>query len=391
MLPAGTSSSPPPPSPDRWAASTDRSYESSFLNPSPSALTLNLEDAPEESFETSILRPSGSPSSVNRLSTIPPSPLSMAEAPIGLPALSPVPPLSESAESEDAATPTTLSFTSTLSGSSPTSSLSSFISESASLLHDLEEQAEEAEEAMSEVRTVPTLLSTPSERALTLTPTPMRSPQLGTPSASVAVSVTTPHGEGSTDRSSLRTVDSESTVTERDLGRDMDELAAQLREYDHNRGLEHQDVQANLQALREELHDLAEFLHRTPPPPATIVVSRPAPPAPAQAIPPLPDALLLFLAMPPSASLSLLWQPCPDGRSQSRRHYRRQRSPPRSFVAQLPSIVQSKTISQLQVQPPFGARRSWAMSRIPFRSGESGLAFVGNDNSGSTTPSIYLR
>lgn len=83
----------------------------------------------------------------------------------------------------------------------------------------------------------------------------------------------------------------------------MDELVAQLREYDHHRGAEHQDVQANLQALREELHDLAEFLHRTPPPvPApttTIVVTRPAPvtaapaPAPAPAQPAVPQRIIL--------------------------------------------------------------------------------------------------
>ena len=93
-----------------------------------------------------------------------------------------------------------------------------------------------------------------------------------TPEASLAVSLTTPQGSGDTEQSSLRTVPSVSTITERDLGRDIDRLADELRTYDHARGMETQDVIDNVRALRQELQDLADFLHRTPSPPLTPVV-----------------------------------------------------------------------------------------------------------------------
>ena len=82
-----------------------------------------------------------------------------------------------------------------------------------------------------------------------------------TPEASLAVSLTTPQGSEDMEQSSLRTVPSDSTVTERDLGRDIDRLADELRTYDHARGLEAQDVIDNVRALRQELQDLADFLH----------------------------------------------------------------------------------------------------------------------------------
>jgi hypothetical protein len=58
-----------------------------------------------------------------------------------------------------------------------------------------------------------------------------------TPEASLAVSLTTPQGSGDTEQSSLRTVPSVSTVTERDLGHDINRLADELRTYDHTQGL----------------------------------------------------------------------------------------------------------------------------------------------------------
>ena len=92
-----------------------------------------------------------------------------------------------------------------------------------------------------------------------------------TPEASLVVSLTTPQGSGDTEQSSLRTVPSDSTVTERDLGRDIDRLADELRTYDHARGLETQDVIDNVRALRQELRDLADFLQRTPSPSSPVV------------------------------------------------------------------------------------------------------------------------
>src|SRR5882757_5445759 len=73
-----------------------------------------------------------------------------------------------------------------------------------------------------------------------------------TPEASLVVSFTTPQGSGDTEQSSLRTVPSDSAVTERDLGREIDRLVDELRTYDQTRGLETQDVIDNVRALRQE-------------------------------------------------------------------------------------------------------------------------------------------
>jgi hypothetical protein len=82
------------------------------------------------------------------------------------------------------------------------------------------------------------------------------------------VSITTPQGSGATEQSSLRTLPSTiSTVTQRDLGRDLDRLADEIRAYDQTRGLENQDLADNVRALRDELHGLADYLRRTPSPP----------------------------------------------------------------------------------------------------------------------------
>ena len=54
-----------------------------------------------------------------------------------------------------------------------------------------------------------------------------------------------------------------STLTERDLGHDIDRLADELRTYDHAQGMETQGVIDNMRALRQELQDLADFLHQT--------------------------------------------------------------------------------------------------------------------------------
>jgi hypothetical protein len=88
-----------------------------------------------------------------------------------------------------------------------------------------------------------------------------------TPEGSVIVSISTPHAGGETEKSSLRTIPSVSTRTETDLGRDLERLADDLRAYDQTRGLENQELRDNIQALRDELRDLAAFLTRSPPRP----------------------------------------------------------------------------------------------------------------------------
>ena len=98
-----------------------------------------------------------------------------------------------------------------------------------------------------------------------------------TPEGTIEVSISTPHGSGDTTQSELQTVPSVSIATERDLGRDIDSLADEIRTYD-------QDIADNVRALRDELRDLAQFLHRTPSPPVVVtappVVVAPIPPAP---------------------------------------------------------------------------------------------------------------
>jgi hypothetical protein len=88
-----------------------------------------------------------------------------------------------------------------------------------------------------------------------------------TPEGSVIVSISMPHAGGKTEKSSLRTIPSVSTRTETDLGRDLERLADDLRAYDQTIGLENQELGDNIQALRDELRDLAAFLTWSPPRP----------------------------------------------------------------------------------------------------------------------------
>ena len=112
-----------------------------------------------------------------------------------------------------------------------------------------------------------------------LQPTPIPSPRISigaTPSVSLIVSVTTPHGSGETEQSSLRTIQTESTPTERDIGRDLADLADEIRGYDQQRGTENNNILDNVQSLRNELRELVQFLDRTPPAaPAPVVVAQP--------------------------------------------------------------------------------------------------------------------
>jgi hypothetical protein len=106
---------------------------------------------------------------------------------------------------------------------------------------------------------------------------PVPSTQMRTPEGSIIVTLSTPRGSAHSARSSLRTETSESTVTERNLSRDIDRLADDLRRYDDARGDENREIADNVRALRNELHDLSEFLHRTPSPPAASVHIQPVP------------------------------------------------------------------------------------------------------------------
>lgn len=99
------------------------------------------------------------------------------------------------------------------------------------------------------------------------------------------MSVSTPHGSGGTQQLSLRTEESEeeeSLPTPRDIARDIDKLAEDLRHYDDARGLEHKEIADGVKALRDELQDLSQFLHqrRTPPPNVVRIIEERVVPAP---------------------------------------------------------------------------------------------------------------
>ena len=80
------------------------------------------------------------------------------------------------------------------------------------------------------------------------------------PEGLVIISISTPHGGGETEKLSLRTIQSISTRMEMDLRQDLERLAEELRAYDQARGLENQGLGDNIQALRDELRDLATYL-----------------------------------------------------------------------------------------------------------------------------------
>ena len=134
-----TSSSVVPRGPRPWASVSKFSYES-FLRPSPSVQSIALQEV-NVPPETSFLHPSGSPSSLDRMSTIPgsPSPLTSAPSQSPLRPLTSVPMLPSSVSSStqaasDVATPTSISLSteslSSLGRTLSTYSSFSFVSQS---------------------------------------------------------------------------------------------------------------------------------------------------------------------------------------------------------------------------------------------------------------------
>ena len=104
-----------------------------------------------------------------------------------------------------------------------------------------------------------------------------------TPEGSIIVSLTTPQGTTLSEQPSIRTdVSSESMVTQPDLSRDIGRIAEDLRRYHEARGDEARGISDNVQALRNELQDLSEFLRRTPPPPPLPPPTQRAPQEPSQ-------------------------------------------------------------------------------------------------------------
>ena len=88
---------------------------------------------------------------------------------------------------------------------------------------------------------------------------------------SIIVSLTTPHGSGATEQSSLRTRPSVNLVAERDFSDDFARLADELHTLNQVRGLEHQQLVTDIGELREQVQGITDFVQSTttpaPPPP----------------------------------------------------------------------------------------------------------------------------
>ncbi|ESK83171.1 hypothetical protein Moror_14980, partial [Moniliophthora roreri MCA 2997] len=287
-----------PPSPTPWASETNISYESSQLEPSPSIRSIALHEGPDISFETSFLRPTASYSSLDRMSTIPPTPTASSSAPPQrLPPISPILPPPPSLDlGSEVPTPSSLMFsessqlarsssvrstTSVSSGMSQTSITSSML-DSSSVIDEMEEREREESMRMSEVSTEPSLLTTP--RASRVGTPSVRSLSTVTPSASISVSISTPQGDKPSTRSTLYTVQSPSLrppsvmsygerpseppvrpVSVPDLSRDINQILDEIRLYDQNREDENREMGQTLQDLQNELRDISNFLHRPQP------------------------------------------------------------------------------------------------------------------------------
>ena len=89
--------------------------------------------------------------------------------------------------------------------------------------------------------------------------TPPTSASPLTPSGSIIVSVTTPHGSGSTEKRTLGTEASEvSAVTDqRHLAHDFDKLVHEMNTFNLARGLEHQGLVNDVRTLKNEVRGLA--------------------------------------------------------------------------------------------------------------------------------------
>ena len=120
-------------------------------------------------------------------------------------------------------------------------------------------------------------------RELSYTPSPVQAPSvvdvqrlssLVTPEDSGSVSEHTPTATSVSAPGTLLTESSPSIGPSRDIGRDLDRLADDLRRYHDTRGEEAQGLADNLRVLRDELRDLSDFLHR---PSSPIIIQQSVP------------------------------------------------------------------------------------------------------------------
>ncbi|KAJ6463887.1 hypothetical protein C8R45DRAFT_502593 [Mycena sanguinolenta] len=288
-----------------WGSVSSGTYESSILAPSPTVGSIALQDALDVSGETSFLRPTESLSSWDRMSTIPRSVVSE---------LTPPPVLSSSLS--DVSTPSSFrsesssSLGRTLSLLTQSSLLSDeLISEEPAPEEPEKPLAPEIERSVTPSSSTPRPSFSPSRPPSSVAPSTR---SLQTPEASGSLTVSTPRGDTPSLRSTLDTVIAPSTH-----GLTLEHLADELHRLADIRGEENQDIAANVRALRNELRDLADFLHRpasrspspmphapSPMPAAPTLVPEPEP-EPARSLspasPPAPAEPIITYLEPPQS------------------------------------------------------------------------------------------
>ncbi|KAJ6590661.1 hypothetical protein DFH09DRAFT_1307196 [Mycena vulgaris] len=237
-----------------WGRASRGTYKSSILAASPSVGSIALHDAPDTSGETSFLWPTESISSFDRLSTIPGSIPSTV-----------TPPLPSSLS--NVSTPSSLGFPSDSSSSLGRTlsvlSQSSFMCDSSSVHSSVFDGSLPESEPLEEPATTSLLIigAVYSQSSNTR--------------GSGSLSVTTPHEDAPSLHLVLDTVPSCRTASTQ--GVTLEHLADELRRLADIRGEENHNIVDNVRALRDELRDLADFLHRSIPRAAFTVPSAPSP------------------------------------------------------------------------------------------------------------------
>ena len=311
--PSTISSSPRPDS--AWGVETDESYVTSFLRASPSIASLAIPEGPDISYDTTQLRPSDTRvtsdesslslmtpiSDVSPSSPVVESAVSLATPPSDVspssPATEPSPPSSELTPTQSTISllPTAMSPAPvprefpipavTLSRTPSTMSSVSSVSMSSSRIVPSEFEFD--------VRTEPSLLSTPSSEAIRLPEQapqrppsvrhqrplsengllisvsaqalplfvplpPSPSPSLLTPSASMRLSMSTPRGDTPSIASNIETIASD--APSHILTHDVNRLLQYLNDINEARGAENKEMADNIQDIKGTLEDLEALL-----------------------------------------------------------------------------------------------------------------------------------
>ncbi|RDX52641.1 hypothetical protein OH76DRAFT_1554302 [Lentinus brumalis] len=256
-----------------WGQETDQSYESSLLRESPSMASQALPEGPDISFETSFLRPSGTPVSSEESTMLTPNTEVSPSSPVS--EVSPTsaeltPTQSSMSLLPDVTTPVPVprdfppAVTVTLSRTPSTISAVSSVSMSSSRIAPSEFELD--------LRTEPSLLSTPSSESVRLSDHPPTrppsalplfvplppSPSPSTPSASMRLSITTPSGNVPSIASNIETIPSD--APSHILTHDVNRLLQYLNDVNDARGAESKEMASDIQDIKGTLEDLEALL-----------------------------------------------------------------------------------------------------------------------------------